>query len=126
MDRVPETIAFNIKLRTLRNQMLRYLADTQIEQTAQRLQLQVPRELPVWQQKPSEVGYSVNDMSSRPGRKLSEYVGVVGQGGSFVCPGCKRVLALSKKYAKEQCQTCYKKEKRLRSEGGSAGSLFRS
>jgi hypothetical protein len=126
MDCVTETIAFNIKLNTLRNQMLRYCSSTSNELTLQRPLLQVPRELPVWQPKTTDAGYSLHDMTPRPGRKLSEVLPGNGLGGSFVCPGCKRVLALSKKYAKEQCQTCYKKEKRLRAEETMAGSKFRA
>ena len=31
---------------------------------------------------------------------------------TFVCPSCRRELPISKKYAKEQCQTCYKRNKK--------------
>mmetsp|Transcript_21058 Transcript_21058/g.38963 ORF Transcript_21058/g.38963 Transcript_21058/m.38963 type:complete len:127 (+) Transcript_21058:164-544(+) len=124
MDRVAETIGFNIKLRSIRNQMRFYLAQTQEDFTQQRPILQLPREIPCLQAKPAEYQQSMNDYTPRPGRKLSEIVPGNGMSPCFVCPGCKRTLALSKKYAKEQCQTCYKKEKRLRAEASMATSLY--
>lgn len=124
MDQVLETIGFNIKLRAIRNQMQLYLAQTQEELAQQRPVLQLPRELPIWHSKPLEYNGSSIDYTPRPGRKLSEVVPGSGTSPCFVCPGCKRTLALSKKYAKEQCQTCYKKEKRLRSEANTANPMY--
>ena len=36
--------------------------------------------------------------------------------GEFRCRTCLRGPPLTKKYAKNQCQTCYKKEKRIQKE----------
>jgi hypothetical protein len=125
MDRVPDTIGFNIKLSTLRSQMLGLRATAQEAQIQQRPLIRVTPDSSLWQPKASESAHCYNDIAPRPGRKLSEVVGG-GVGGSFVCPGCNRVLTLSKKYAKEQCQTCYKKEKRLRAEEAMTTPSFRA
>ena len=37
--------------------------------------------------------------------------------GEFRCKTCFRGPPLTKKYAKNQCQTCYKKEKKMQKEG---------
>ena len=39
-----------------------------------------------------------------------------GDGGEFRCKSCLRGPPLTKKYAKNQCQTCYKKEKKIQKE----------
>jgi hypothetical protein len=126
MDRVPDAIGFNIKLSTLRSHMLSLRATALEAQIQQRPLIRVAPVPDLWQPMASDSAHSYNDIAPRPGRRLSEVVGGVGPGGSFVCPGCKRVLALSKKYAKEQCQTCYKKEKRLRAEEALTTPLFRA
>ena len=40
-----------------------------------------------------------------------------GPEGEFRCKSCLRGPPLTKKYAKNQCQTCYKKEKKIQKEG---------
>lgn len=40
-----------------------------------------------------------------------------GENGEFRCKSCLRGPPLTKKYAKNQCQTCYKKEKKFQKEG---------
>ena len=39
-----------------------------------------------------------------------------GENGEFRCKTCHRGPPLTKKYAKNQCQTCYKKEKKMQKE----------
>lgn len=39
--------------------------------------------------------------------------GMNGNGGDFVCITCHRGPPFTRKYAKNQCQTCYKKTKKF-------------
>lgn len=60
----------------------------------------------VLQPAPSVAGCETGDSGAAEGT-------AVGEGGEFRCKSCLRGPPLTKKYAKNQCQTCYKKEKRI-------------
>ena len=47
-----------------------------------------------------------------------------GNDGEFRCKTCLRGPPLTKKYAKNQCQTCYKREKKIQKEGHEAVGMY--
>ncbi|CAG9334862.1 unnamed protein product [Blepharisma stoltei] len=119
MDQLSDTIEFNKNLALLRNQMAGYNARLNQLRTESRQPLSAYKPNPNWTSEYIGIhaSYSIDYFPKKRGRKpkdvdLTETVNNNG-GITFTCKSCKRVLEIKKKYAKEQCQTCYKKNKKI-------------
>ncbi|CAG9326379.1 unnamed protein product [Blepharisma stoltei] len=118
MDQLSDTIEFNKNLALVRNQMLGYTARLNELKTESRPPLPTYKPGPNWTSEfiGIHASYSYDYFPKKRGRKpkevdLAENLNKNGE-ITFTCKSCKRVLEIKKKYAKEQCQTCYKKNKK--------------
>jgi hypothetical protein len=103
-DTLEATVKFNKNLANIRKRLLTHFNSRQIQLARKRPLLQSPQELLYWY-----VDYTpdpVQDMpsQSRRGRRPKEMIITDPNEKTFTCPGeCKRVLPISRKYAREKC-----------------------
>ena len=110
-DVFDQTVNFNKKLTNTRTQLLQYFKNREISLCRKRPLISRSKELANWHLDYINDGPPEMSAIKRRGRRPKE-MEIDPNEKTFVCPGCKRLLPLSRKYAREQCQTCYKKEKR--------------
>lgn len=117
MPLVLNSIQYNQALGDTRRQLHQLRTALKCERSTARLSLPKAPEPSQWQSPYLGIhAVQTIDFKRPKGRKpkdLSQYQDEFhANERTFVCPSCRRELPISKKYAKEQCQTCYKRNKK--------------
>lgn len=120
MNFVQETVDFNKKLLKERHELLRLTEYLDRQRAKNRKPLPKRSDSPNWQAHyvdfhPTEtVEFTTKKRGRKPKDLANELLKLDSQDRTFQCPGCKRTLPITKKYARDQCQTCYKRDKKPR------------
>lgn len=128
MDLAKNTIEFNNKLEDIRNYTSEYTDNVERLRLKCRKQLCSPSVISGWTN--SYVGINVQYASEliprKRGRPVKDFEPDLHnlKPGTllFTCLSCSRQLELRKKYAKGQCQACYKRNKKVEENGMTCNS----
>lgn len=123
MDLVKNTIEFNKKLEVIRKYTSEYTDNVDRLRLKQRKKLSNSYSLPGWTN--PYVGVHVQYASEliprkrgRPSKDFEPDLNNLKPGTLlFTCMSCSRQLEIKKKYAKGQCQACYKRNKKIDENG---------
>ena len=123
MDLVKNTIDFNKKLEVIRKYTSEYTDNVEILRLKSRKRLCTAKTLSGWTnpylgihvQYATEIGPRKR---GRPSKDFEPDLANLKPGTLlFTCHSCSRQLELKKKYAKGQCQACYKRNKKFEENG---------
>lgn len=120
MEFVQETVNYNKKLLKERQELLKLTEYLDRQRAKNRKSLPKRYDSANWQANyvDCHTVETTEPAKKKRGRKpkdlANELLKLDYQDLTFQCPGCKRTLAINKKYARDQCQTCYKRDKKSR------------
>ncbi|OMJ88268.1 hypothetical protein SteCoe_9855 [Stentor coeruleus] len=123
MDLVKNTIEFNKKLEQIRKYTSQYTETVEILRLKSRKKICVSKPANSWTN--PYVGIHVQYATElgprkrgRPSKDFEPDLANLKPGTQlFTCLSCSRQLELKKKYAKGQCQACYKRNKKVEENG---------
>jgi hypothetical protein len=120
MEFVQETVNYNKKLLKERQELLRLTEYLDSLRAKNRKPLPKRNDSPNWQahyvdcQPADTADFAAKKRGRKPKDLANELLKLDYQDRTFQCPGCMRTLPITKKYARYQCQTCYKRDKKPR------------